>query len=81
MENDKFVIDQLRQDKIIYATEACATILICLFGFFFSNQYLSAPFKDYINISTFSNCDWLYFLHGNRKLYKTYKNYTYAEKD
>ncbi len=28
-EDIKFEIDQLRKDKIIYAVEACATILVC----------------------------------------------------
>ena len=49
-ENHQFIIDQLRQDKIIYAVEACVTNLICLFGFFFSNQYFHGVLKDSMNI-------------------------------
>jgi len=48
--NLEFKISQLRQDKIIYAVEACAINLICLFMFFFSNQYFSGTFKNVINI-------------------------------
>lgn len=46
----KFKVDQLRKDKIIYATEACATVLVCLLGSFFSNEYFQSPLKDIINI-------------------------------
>ena len=46
----QFKISELRKDKIIYAVEACAGNLICLFGFFFSNQYFSGPLKNIVNI-------------------------------
>ncbi len=46
----KFEIDQLRKDKIIYASEACATVLACLLGFTFSNEYLPNGLKDFVNI-------------------------------
>lgn len=49
-ESLKFKIDQLRKDKIIYATEACATVLVCLLGFTFSNEYLPKGLKDAVNI-------------------------------
>ncbi len=49
-ENLKFEIDQLRKDKIIYATEACATILVCILGFMFSNLYFQNGFKDLVNV-------------------------------
>ncbi len=49
-EEIKFTIDQLRKDKIIYAIEACATVLVCILVFFFSNQYFPLPLKDYINV-------------------------------
>lgn len=48
-EDKKFIIDQLRKDKIIYATEACATVLACILGFIFSNTYLLLPLRDYVN--------------------------------
>lgn len=46
----KFTIDQLRKDKIIYATESCATSATAILGLLFSNQYLSVPLKDYVNV-------------------------------
>lgn len=46
----KFVIDQLRKDKIIYATEACATSLVCIFGFLFVNYYFENPIKYFISV-------------------------------
>ncbi|MFH0792138.1 MAG: hypothetical protein V1905_02925 [bacterium] len=46
----RFKISQLRNDKIIYAVESCATNLICLFSFFFSNQYLSDYVRNTVNI-------------------------------
>lgn len=49
-EDKRFIVDQLRKDKIIYATEACATVLVCILGFLFSNLYLPIPLKDYVNI-------------------------------
>ncbi len=48
--NLQFTIAQLRQDKIIYAVEACALNLICLLIFFFSNQYLSGILRTVINV-------------------------------
>jgi len=41
----KFKIDQLRKDKIIYATEATATAVVCILGFLFANMYLENPIK------------------------------------
>lgn len=49
-EDLQFKIEQLRNDKIIYAVEACATNLICLFGFFFSTQYFIDPIKNTVNV-------------------------------
>ena len=49
-EDLKFEIDQLRKDKIIYAAEACATVLVCILVFMFSNQYLPKNLKDPVNI-------------------------------
>ncbi len=46
----KFTIDQLRKDKIIYATEACATVLACILGFLFNSFYFDSPMKDWINV-------------------------------
>ncbi len=48
-ENIKFIVDQLRKDKIIYATEACATVLMCILGFLFANMYLEAPLNNWIS--------------------------------
>ena len=48
----KFEIDQLRQDKIIYSTEACATVLVCLLAFNFSNQYFPSGLKNLVNVGT-----------------------------
>ena len=48
--NLQFKIAQLRQDKIIYAVEACALNLVCLLIFFFSNQYLSGLLRTIINM-------------------------------
>jgi len=45
----RFTVDQLRQDKIIYAVEAGATSVVCLLGFFFSNQYFHGTLKDTVN--------------------------------
>lgn len=45
----KFTIDQLRKDKIIYAVEACATNLVCILVFIFSNTYFSGLFKNIVN--------------------------------
>ncbi len=50
IENKKYIISQIRQDKIIYAVEATATNAICLFAFMFSNQYLTGLLKDTVNI-------------------------------
>ena len=46
----KFTVDQLRKDKIIYACEACATNLLCIFGYIFSSQYFASPLKDITNV-------------------------------
>lgn len=46
----KFKVDQLRKDKIIYACEACATNLLCIFGYIFSSQYFISPLKDITNV-------------------------------
>ena len=48
-EDIQFQVDQLRKDKIIYAIEACAVNLICIFGFLFSNQYLPSAMRDNVN--------------------------------
>lgn len=45
----RFTVDQLRQDKIIYAAEAGATSVVCLLGLFFSNQYFHGTLKDTVN--------------------------------
>jgi len=52
MKNDeiKFKIDQLRKDKIIYATEATATALVCILGFLFANTYFENPIKYFVSI-------------------------------
>ena len=49
-EDLKFEIDQLRKDKIIYATEATATVLVCLLIFMFSNEYFPRGLKDTVNM-------------------------------
>lgn len=41
----KFKIDQLRKDKIIYATEATATAVVCVLGYLFVNTYFEGPLK------------------------------------
>jgi len=46
----KFKIDQLRKDKIIYATEATATAVVCILGFLFANMYLENPIKYGVNL-------------------------------
>ena len=46
----RFKIDQLRKDKIIYATEATATALVCILGFIFSNMYLNDPYNYFVSI-------------------------------
>lgn len=48
-EEIKFVIDQLRKDKIIYATEACATVLVCILGYMFANMYFNTPLNNWIS--------------------------------
>ena len=42
MDKKQFTIAQLRQDKIIYAVEACATNLACLLVFFLAIPSLRA---------------------------------------
>jgi len=49
-EDIRFAIDQLRKDKIIYATEAAATVLACILGFSFANTYFADPVKLYLSI-------------------------------
>jgi hypothetical protein len=49
----RFIIDQLRKDKIIYATEACATVLVSILAFQFSNQHLSGSLRDIVNVFSF----------------------------
>ena len=46
----KFKIDQLRKDKIIYATEATATALVCILGFLFANFYFGPPINFFVSI-------------------------------
>lgn len=46
-EEMKFRIDQLRKDKIIYATEATATALTCILGLLFVHIY----FEDLIKLA------------------------------
>jgi len=46
----RFKIDQLRKDKIIYATEATATALVCILGFLFANMYLEDPTKYIVSV-------------------------------
>lgn len=49
-EEIKFIVDQLRKDKIIYATEATATVLVCIFGFLFANLYFEGSIKYIISV-------------------------------
>lgn len=46
----RFKVDQLRKDKIIYATEATATAIVCLLGFLFANMFLEDPIKYIVSI-------------------------------
>ena len=46
----KFTIDQLRKDKIIYATEATSTGIICVLSFLFANCYFENPLKLIVSI-------------------------------
>lgn len=48
-ENIQFQIDQLRKDKIIYATEATAITLVCLLVFFLTKEYVSEEISQIIN--------------------------------
>lgn len=48
-EEIKFTVDQLRKDKIIYATEVSATAFTCMLGFWFSSVYFESPGKDWVN--------------------------------
>ncbi len=50
MDNKQFIIAQLRQDKIIYAVEACATNLACLLIFIFAGQYLENSQRNIVEI-------------------------------
>lgn len=50
-EDIMFRIDQLRKDKIIYATEAAATTLICIFGFFIANAFFIPPVAAVISLA------------------------------
>lgn len=49
----QFTIDQLRKDKIIYAVDASALNLICLFVFFFTNQYFNGTLRTTIHVLDF----------------------------
>ncbi|MEK7495573.1 MAG: hypothetical protein AAB788_04085 [Patescibacteria group bacterium] len=49
-EETKFIIDQLRKDKIIYATEATATVLVCILSFIFAQFYFEDPKKYIISV-------------------------------
>lgn len=40
----QFQIDQLRKDKIIYAIEACAVSLLCIFYLLFIFPMLESPY-------------------------------------
>lgn len=46
----QFIIDQLRKDKIIYATEACATVLVSILGLLFSSMYFQGLLRDVVNV-------------------------------
>lgn len=48
--DDKTKLTHLRQDKIIYAVEACAISLLCLLAFFVSDRFYSGATLDYISI-------------------------------
>ncbi len=52
MKNDeiKFTIDQLRKDKIIYATEATATAVACILGLLFTNRYINNSVGFILNV-------------------------------
>lgn len=41
----KFQIDQLRKDKIIYATEATAVAMVCVLGYLFVNDFIEGIYK------------------------------------
>lgn len=47
----RFEVDQLRKDKIIYATEACATVLICILVFIVSESYFPSGLRSLIAIA------------------------------
>lgn len=49
-EDIKFQIDQLRKDKIIYATEATATNVICLLVYLFVRSELSGQASSIVAI-------------------------------
>lgn len=53
-EDIQFRLDQLRKDKILFATEIVATNIFGLFVFVFSNQYLEGNIKEVVNLVTFA---------------------------
>lgn len=53
-EDIQFRLDQLRKDKILFATEIVATNIFGLFVFIVSNQYLDGDIKDIVNLVTFT---------------------------
>ena len=44
----QFTIQQLRLDKIIYATEACATVLVSILVLLFSSTYFQGYLRDVV---------------------------------
>ena len=49
-EDKQFIIDQLRKDKIIYVTEACATVLVSILVFAFSQAYFQENLRNILSI-------------------------------
>lgn len=52
-EDIKYKIDQLRKDKIIYATEACAASLVCLLGLVGTDIYFRNTVFEHIGVILF----------------------------
>lgn len=52
-EDIQFRLDQLRKDKILFATEIVATNIFGLFAYLVSNQYLEGVIKDIVNLVIF----------------------------
>lgn len=48
--DDKFIVDQLRKDKIIYATEAAATNVLMLVILYFSTSYFTGALKAVVDV-------------------------------